>query len=200
MFWKLEFTDRTLTWIDLPMANYRRAWAIYQDLRSHLAGIDTTMIELEPTLHPIARHHYQAIASLTLPTFDPDDLTSRSRWEFFIGSVDGQTLSGFEQLLGLSIAATDERPSPPACTTGDPALDVEVDLLLVFKEQAIDLMNRHSLSDLDRMLRQANDRQDPDAQKRHVQAQDKAKFESDAAKVALRAHYQRKGIPLPDDF
>jgi hypothetical protein len=82
MFFRLEYTDRNFDLVFIPMARHAIAFAYYQEMQGQLQGIDRSMLELEMTLYPLLEMYYRKLAALTEPAFEPEALTSRSRWCF----------------------------------------------------------------------------------------------------------------------
>jgi len=208
MYECIEFASGDRLWVTLPMSRHAIASTIYQEFKRHLVGVYPWMWELDGTLFPRLTPYYNQIAACMLPAFAPIDLDERSRHRFFVGGDRDEAnpsapspLSQLERLLGLSYPDPTAKPAPPPLiTSGDPVIDLQANLLLMFKSDTQWLMDRHPIAHLSKLVVQAADQQDPNLRKTRQQERDRAALDNENTKAAIRAHYERKGIPLPDDF
>lgn len=112
---------------------------------------------------------YGAIAQHCSPPFEPGNLSSRDRHQFFIAKAPIQIgsewcvgLSDLDEILGYSYpepGTTGKKSnSPPPLTTGNPVLDLVTDICLVFKQSAPWLIQSYGVEEARLMLVQGNDR------------------------------------------
>ena len=170
----------------------RKLSAYLLDLKNSIAGLHIYPEKMDDYLFPRFRYHYLKIAHFF--EFDPDQLTQESRHHFFIATepityreqlIPG--LSLLEQLLGYKYPedGTDSKLLPQELiTTGDLALDIIADAILIFKVGGLE--NHYSLDDLAKLCKQANDRL--------KQAEELAKGETIGGDENL------ENEPLDDDF
>jgi len=207
MFQRVDFEDGDFDLVILPMCHYQHVAALHQQFKAQLEGVYTWMTELDSSLFPIYHRYYSKIGALLTPSIDPSLLTPLSRHHFFVGTDpialdDGSVLPGLSQLellMGLSYPAG-KAVEEPLITSGDRILDLEADLLLVFKGQALRLMEVRSVPYLADLLMQTARRQDPEGQKKAQQERDRKLLDNENTQRAIREHYVRQGIPIPDDF
>lgn len=176
----------------LAIRESRKLSAYALEIRKSIAGFHIYPEEMDHYLFPRFRYHYLKIAQFF--EFDVDQLTQESRHHFFIATepitYQGQIIPGLsllEQLLGYKYP--EEGTTPPVApqdiiTTGDLALDIIADAILIFKVGGLE--NHYSLSDLAKLCKQANDRL--------KQAEELAKGETTGGDENL------ENEPLDDDF
>lgn len=206
MYEQLDYQNGAVQWVTLPMARYPLVAAMREAMRQDMDHVEFWDLSMDAGLWLYLRHYYEAIAAQLVPAISPIELKPSSRHRFFVASeavkVGGELLpglAGIDRLLGYGYAEPDQN-APIAVTSGDPGCDLLADLLIVFKDQALPLIDRYPLPYLNKLLKQTADRQDPEAQARLQKAADEELFKRVNAQAALRAHYESRGIPVPADF
>lgn len=171
-FVSLEKIDGSFIHLSAPsVLNHHRVIHIWSHLRSQVSKYQIYPEEEDFNLFPLFRETYEEVARAIDIKFNPAELTYKSRHHFFICTepipnpdpnennlIPG--LSLLHELLGFKIQRIDEvQPSEYETemeSTGDPALDVVTDTLLIFKKNAWNLIKEYSLSDLVKICKQAS--------------------------------------------
>ena len=216
MYERVDFLDGSFLMVCLPLARHALISSYRRELRSNLDEMSYWMPSMDSTLFRTWGIYYTQISRLMEPAFDAADMTPDSRHRFFVCSTPverhGETFAGLPQLdllLGMDYPqpAADptkgDRPKDSGIvhiTSGDPARDLLADLLIMFKDQALPLSDRFSFDYLNKLVLQAAQRQDPELQKKLQAEADKKRFDQLNAGAAVREHYRRMGIAVPDDF
>jgi hypothetical protein len=208
MFQRIDFENGDFEMVLLPMKQHHFVAAVRDEMRSLIIPQIGWHPEMEPTLSRYLSIYYHKIAQCLLPSFNPETLTPLSRFRFFIYSEPVELedigpapgLSQLDRLLGYTYQTGKTATTKPLITSGDSVLDLLADLLLVFKSDTQWLMERYPTQTLSQLAVQACKRQDPELQKRLQREADQKLFEKVNAREALRAHYERLGIPVPEDF
>jgi hypothetical protein len=213
MYERVDFLDGTFLMVCLPLARHALISAYRQELRSNLEGIGYWVPSMDSTLFATWGIYYTQISKLMEPAFDAAAMTPDSRHRFFICSTpverNGEMFVGLPQLdlllgMGYPEPVTVDRPNQNKgivhITSGDPARDLLADLLIMFKDQALPLSDRYSFDYLNKLVLQTAQRKDPELQKKLQAEADKKRFEQLNAGAAVREHYRRMNIVVPDDF
>ena len=185
----------------------------FDEVRAYHLELLNEVREFEGYYHPSAdpilfeeyRFCYEAIASLLYPQFNPGDLASQSRHQFFVATdpvphpeAPDKLTPGVSMLEGLMGFGYGNAGSEPLITTGDSGLDLRAMLLLNFKEQVPWLVANHTREELALILRQASEMQDPEFVKQKQRTRDRDNFEAQAGAIA--AQLENMGIELPEGF
>lgn len=210
MYQQIDFTDGNFEMVLLPMVQHPLVSVLRDRMRLQFPAQMSWHPEMDSLLYNRLVIYYQKIAACLVPTFDVDRLTPVSRFRFFICSEPIETehgylpgLSQLDQLLGYSYnhpIADPNKPAKAVITSGNPIVDLTAELLLVLKSDARWLMEQYSVEFLSQMLTQMAQRQDPEAQQRLQKEKDQEYFERANVDTALKEHYEKLGIPVPNDF
>jgi hypothetical protein len=170
---RIDFESGDFQYVTLPIARYPIAAAIRDDFRKAIGNCEFWDAAIDATLFRLHDRHYRKIAELMEPPFDPAELTTRSRHEFFVcGEVKGDAvmLTGLDQLLGyVQAKAIATEPSefieaPKATiTTGSPYLDLLAAAIAVLGANALPLLDRCSYGELAAIVSQSVRSGDPKA-------------------------------------
>jgi hypothetical protein len=153
---KLDYLSGRFHWVfpdHIPISKYREvewfARQIKQEIESFISSIqlrsprhvNALYEQIDHLTFDIVKDYYEAIAQLIgIP--DIEDLTSASRYEFFVQRFS-LTSAGIESLpsqldilLGAEMEHNAETPDKEVPTSGDPIIDVMTSLRLTFKHNA----------------------------------------------------------------
>ena len=204
---RLDYLDGSFHYVfpdDIPLIIYNKvSWYIQQarleiDELLSLTTINPTHInalyeEIDNLVFDVVSPYYQAIAKLVhIP--DVDNLTSVSRYEFFVQrlELDGNKILQLPSRLDLLLGAEageehTEKPDKEVPTSGDVVWDLEVSIRLTFKHNASSLIQSRGLVSCLGILQQAS--------QQLKMAQDEAdeKYDNDKKKSSGDAF-----IPIPE--
>lgn len=209
---------RILLKSDIPASKHRLVRAYLLEMHSAMAGKAAWPIkEYAESLYRSYTPYYAKIFRL-LGIDDFEHLTPSHRHFFLVCTEPVEEYSRLglcwlEQLMGFSYEPPSE-PTPatnkaPPPTTGDEALDVFVDLCLIFKKQAPLIWQSCSLEECALMCRQANDRMRdpedteagewiPDAENQELLTPEDGKFAQNKSLIVEKL--TAMNLRLPDDF
>jgi len=209
---------------NIPLNIHRTVLAYHLELQTAIQGMPVYPPETDSVIYPRYKRYYEKILELICPRIHPDRLSYDSRHAFFIGTdpapnPDGKNsdnltmgLPQLSILMGYKISnekdeATEEedvvhKPS----STGDSVLDIETDILLIFKSAAPYLLAHHGIENLGKIAMQANARMKESQEKAEKQSRE----EKERSIPEDEAFTQRKPqivnrlklmkVPLPDCF
>lgn len=217
MFQRIDFHGGYFELVSLPMARHQRCLEYRNLLREALGNNFYWIPEMDGSLYQEFAPYYRKIAELTEPAFDPDHLLPLSRHRFFICTDllphpenTEELIVGLPQidtLLGLSYPPPESKSGQAIAkapsielSSGDPIRDLLADLLIVFGADTQWLMQTYSAEYLHKLAEQAIKQKNPELKKQLQKEADEKFFQEQRAQDALRLHYIKQGIPIPDDF
>jgi len=162
---RLDYLDGSFHYVfpdDIPLIIYNKVtWYVQQarlaiDKILAIAKINPTHVtalykQIDTLVFDIVIPYYQAIAKLVnIP--DVENLTSTSRYEFFVQRVvlDGEKIQQLPSQLDILLGAESgdeqvEKPDREVPTSGDVVCDIEVSLRLTFKHNATSVIKTKGL-------------------------------------------------------
>ena len=189
------------------MAKYPLIFAHYQEFRRSLEGLPVWPTGIDEHLYPRLRVHYQKIGRLL--GFDSDRLIPESRHEFFVATepvvvpaiapdpIPG--LSGLERLLGLSYPEeTEAKADKVMITSGSVDIDLLVDLVLLFKENAQWIYRQFPREFVAKAIKQGSDRLRGEDAIKELQKQKDTEY-TEQNYSAIAAQMRLRGIPVPEE-